>query len=1220
MTPIKKNVRVFIASPGDVEKEREIIRGLVGDIKIDVEAEYRAKFRIEIEVSVEVIEGDVPLNATSTPQDTIRTEKPLPSECDIVIVIFWSRFGTPMSDEFSQRKPDGSMYLSGTEYEFYDARAGYVRNRTRNIFKPIIYVYRRTQEIYLSPAAHDYAESVEQLKRLEDFFSEARFINPDGSISSWYERYKTLSDFRNQCERGLRQAIGNIVGTDRKELEFVSTNRDAYENSWFEGREEEIGHINHWMQSDINALVIWGDEGIGKSLLAYKWLKAYLNSSADVAGAIWIRVTENEQDPIGTFLKEARKYVSPHDARKETSENEYEGVNATQGGGQGDRLQAATKLDASSLKPLDTPINLWKLLQGLKQRRFLLILDGFEYEITTDYEKYILNELLKCSPSKIIFTCRQIPKTIETNQILPLAQTLHLEGVSAGGWRQFLKHEEIAYHDTDLTLWDEIGKKLHHHPQAGFSLINHIRQFESLSHWYENEGKKLTTDSPSIYQKLKKRANPRTRTRIATADTIPSVWPNPFGERATPGRWRNVDGEGTTSDFDLEAANASYQSLRVEQQKVILQRKLTKSPQNQQPKPQLTLAIEDFKKLCRRRKWDEAATLFRHLLAEQLRNRGAYQQIKKLLLQLWADPKNLSQLPEIDDQTNKWDVIHRLARAMFWTGDFVEAAQLHKLYIDYEMNRGNVADTLLIIDMYVWSMLEQGEFANAQSALSEVMDRIRKSYANHHLLHSFTSTYLYMRVLTAGFWRTKADSWNVLERLDSLAVSDINNAYDERDRVKLTQLHMYRTELWLSHQEIGENNRTSDTNSVTIYNDFTTLFNALLEIIKSSSILPAFAIEARRLGAQTLLEYYYARQDNPDILYDALIHITEALNNAKLIEGTGTGAMIALRAEINLALGQGQASLDELNNYSHSQLEKGCSAAVKADLNNSLARIAQRLGDYDRAQKYAERAYKIAWGQGESHHYFYGLKQAEAMLQLLQADLPHMPPFDPSQVSPLPNAAEIREYLDSLEPVLTRTQEIRLQQSTEQQVDEKPRIVRNLRWFQIGVIAFFNVKDKKTGDKLTALAREFYALCDDPGPLIPSDSDTLVDPNLPTSLRDNPSKWVKRKTIDEIKLDPVVLMEANYKHAAISIIFIVAEDTTNGELRYIFMSARSERILNLYRALQSGNPVNLEEFGRVVHWTKAVPTRDDIDMMFDNWLFCTHFLPVKLIARKAGGD
>jgi len=981
MTPIKKNVRVFIASPSDVEKEREIIRGLVGDIKIDVEAEYRAKFRIEIEVSVEVIEGDVPLNATSTPQDTIRTEKPLPSECDIVIVIFWSRFGTPMSDEFSQRKPDGSMYLSGTEYEFYDARAGYVRNRTRNIFKPIIYVYRRTQEIYLSPAAHDYAESVEQLKRLEDFFSEARFINPDGSISSWYERYRTLSDFRNQCERGLRQAIGNIVGTDRKELEFVSTNRDEYESSWFEGREEEIEHINHWIQSDINALVIWGDEGIGKSLLAYKWLNAYLNSSADVAGAIWIQFSETQQEPIIEFLLEARNYVSPETSEKKSSELEQVPLPTQRNiaeDNQGDRLQAASKSDANRLRGIDTPSNLWKLLQVLKQRPFLLVLDGFEYEITTDYERRILDELLRCAPSKIIFTCQQVPKALETNQILPLVQTLHLEGISPEGWRQFFKREEIAYLEADLMLWDQIGEKLHRHPLVGFNLINRIKQTESFAHWYETESKKLTADSPSIYQRLKKRANPRKGTH--TTDTIPSVWPNPFGERATPGRWRNVDGEGTSSDFDLEAANANYQSLRIEQQKVISERKHTRSAPNLRQKTQLMVTIEAFNKLCKRNQWDEAGVLYLSLLADPLFDRGELQLIKRLLPQLWTDSSNLSQQSNIEDLDNKYNLTHRLARAMFWTGEFEEAAQLHRLNIGYALANQEAERLLGSMRLYAIAMLEQGLYVNAVDVLNKVMKWAQKLYPNNSLLYSITSDYLYMKALTEGDWRTDDKVWNIIKNLEPLIVPQ-SNGYDERHRIKLTQLHMYRTALWISHQT------TDNKNSENLYSEFKNLFEDLLQTVRSAHILPAFAIEARRIGAQTLFEHHNSRPDNPDILYDALIHVTEALNDAKLIEGTGTGALLALRTEINLALGQGQANLHELNIYSHRQLEKGCSAAVKTDLNNSLARIAQGLGDFTRARRYAEHAHKIARGQGESHHYFYGLQQAEAIYLMLAGHL-----------------------------------------------------------------------------------------------------------------------------------------------------------------------------------------------------------------------------------------
>jgi hypothetical protein len=56
----------------------------------------------------------------------LRTPSPLgyrsPSECDIVLVIFWSRMGTPLSDEHC--KPDGTPYHSGTEWEYFDALQG----------------------------------------------------------------------------------------------------------------------------------------------------------------------------------------------------------------------------------------------------------------------------------------------------------------------------------------------------------------------------------------------------------------------------------------------------------------------------------------------------------------------------------------------------------------------------------------------------------------------------------------------------------------------------------------------------------------------------------------------------------------------------------------------------------------------------------------------------------------------------------------------------------------------------------------------------------------------------------------------------------------------------------------------------------------------------------------------------------------------------------------
>jgi hypothetical protein len=190
--------------------------------------------------------------------------------------------------------------------------------------------------------------------------------------------------------------------------------------------------------------------------------------------------------------------------------------------------------------------------------------------------------------------------------------------------------------------------------------------------------------------------------------------------------------------------------------------------------------------------------------------------------------------------------------------------------------------------------------------------------------------------------------------------------------------------------------------------------------------------------------------------------------------------------------------------------------------------------------------------------------------------------------------------------------------------DETPQDIRYFYWFQIGVMAFFDVNPPKgkRASELVQLAQEIYSLCDDPGPLLATDSEELVDP-LPgnVSFTTHSEHWVTQKSLSDLKIDPQVFEEANYKHDGISIILIVAEEKLSNEIRYIFMSSRIERIIDLYRQgfSETDGYVRISDYGRVVHWTKEPPSQDDVDMMFDNWLFCTHFLPVKLIQRKAGG-
>jgi hypothetical protein len=56
--------------------------------------------------------------ANLPPQENVNRSRPKPSECDILVVILWSRMGTHLSGDYLRK--DGSTYLSGTEWEYED--------------------------------------------------------------------------------------------------------------------------------------------------------------------------------------------------------------------------------------------------------------------------------------------------------------------------------------------------------------------------------------------------------------------------------------------------------------------------------------------------------------------------------------------------------------------------------------------------------------------------------------------------------------------------------------------------------------------------------------------------------------------------------------------------------------------------------------------------------------------------------------------------------------------------------------------------------------------------------------------------------------------------------------------------------------------------------------------------------------------------------------------
>src|ERR1035438_4637676 len=178
------HLRVFIASPGDVVKERNLARDLLSK-ELPREPAFRDRVTFD-PISWDDPASQVAMQAREQPQDSVSRSLPRPADCEIVIVILWSRMGTPLPE--TTRKPNGEAYLSGTEWEYEDAI-----NSTK---RPLVLVYKRTEEPRIGLHDPDIGGKQKQLKMVERFFDQ--FQNSDGSMSGGVNLYRTPSEFRSE--------------------------------------------------------------------------------------------------------------------------------------------------------------------------------------------------------------------------------------------------------------------------------------------------------------------------------------------------------------------------------------------------------------------------------------------------------------------------------------------------------------------------------------------------------------------------------------------------------------------------------------------------------------------------------------------------------------------------------------------------------------------------------------------------------------------------------------------------------------------------------------------------------------------------------------------------------------------------------------------------------------------------------------------------------------
>ncbi len=157
-------VRIFLSSPVDVADERVIARQLI-DSELLKLPPFRGRLAVEL-IAWDDPAASIPLLATESPQESVNAARPRPATCDIVIVMLWSRMGTPLPE--TVRKPDGSPYLSGTEWEYADAV------NTTYEPRPQVLVYRRTEKPKLDIDDPQFDDKRAQFRQVEAFFAQLR--------------------------------------------------------------------------------------------------------------------------------------------------------------------------------------------------------------------------------------------------------------------------------------------------------------------------------------------------------------------------------------------------------------------------------------------------------------------------------------------------------------------------------------------------------------------------------------------------------------------------------------------------------------------------------------------------------------------------------------------------------------------------------------------------------------------------------------------------------------------------------------------------------------------------------------------------------------------------------------------------------------------------------------------------------------------------------------
>ena len=244
-------VRIFVSSPSDVDHERALLKEICERLR----QEYLSYFEIQA-----VLWEEEALTADRNFQDGILR----PADCDIVVVVLWTRLGTPLPQE-----PYGGM--TGTQWEFVNAVEASARSG-----QPEVLVYKKTRPKLVDITnAEATREALADRRRLEDFFRD-NFFNEDSSFRRAFRTFDSDAGFRDLLEGQLRKLLNRRISAEKRAISGAGDWRgspfrpaapyDLGDARIFTGREAEARDILARLPGR-RFLLVSGPSGCGKTSL-----------------------------------------------------------------------------------------------------------------------------------------------------------------------------------------------------------------------------------------------------------------------------------------------------------------------------------------------------------------------------------------------------------------------------------------------------------------------------------------------------------------------------------------------------------------------------------------------------------------------------------------------------------------------------------------------------------------------------------------------------------------------------------------------------------------------------------------------------------------------------------------------------------------------------------------------------------------------------------------